>query len=160
MRCCIVEIYKIHLYSNMKDLKRLQLPALLAYFLIAILGLTGCSKKDEITPAAPELTIIGKWQHMISKRSENGRVVFEYVGTPADYMEIKTNDIVDFMDGAKSAYTYQVIEKNKKIAIIGSGVNGTNEVIEIRNLSKTAMTFYQERIVNNNKYIWYIDFKK
>jgi hypothetical protein len=64
------------------------------------------------------------------------------------------------MDGAKSAYTYQVIEKNKKIAIIGSGVNGTNEVIEIRNLSKTGMTFYQERVVNNNKYIWYIDFKK
>jgi thioredoxin reductase len=64
------------------------------------------------------------------------------------------------MDGAKSAYTYKVIEKNKKIAVIGSGVNGTNEVIEIRNLSKTAMTFYQERVVNNNKYIWYIDFKK
>ena len=144
----------------MKDLKTLKLPGLIACFLIAILVLASCSKTDEVTPAAPELAIVGKWQHMISKRSENGKVVFEYVGTPADYMEITTNDIVDFMDGAKSAYTYKVIEKNKKISIIGSGVNGTNEVIEIRNLSKTAMTFYQERVVNNNKYIWYIDFKK
>jgi hypothetical protein len=144
----------------MKDLKTLKLPSLIAYFLLAISILPGCSKEDEVTPAAAELAIVGKWQHMISKRSENGRVVFEYVGTSADYMEITTNDIVDFMDGAKSAYTYKVIEKNKKIAVIGSGVNGTNEVIEIRNLSKTAMTFYQERVVNNNKYIWYIDFKK
>lgn len=144
----------------MKDLKTLKLPGLIACFLVAILVLTGCSKKDEVTPAAPELAIVGKWQHMISKRSENGKVVFEYVGTPADYMEITTNDIIDFMDGAKSAYTYKVIEKNKKISIIGSGLNGANEVIEIRNLSKTAMTFYQERVVNNNKYIWYIDFKK
>ncbi len=144
----------------MKDLKTLKLPRLIAYFLLAIILLPGCSKKDELTPAAPELAITGKWQHMISKRSENGRVVFEYVGTSTDYMEITTNDIVDFMDGAKSVYSYKVIEKNKKISIIGSGVNGTNEVIEIRNLSKTAMTFYQERVVNNNKYIWYIDFKK
>jgi hypothetical protein len=144
----------------MKDLNTLKLPGLIACFLVAILALTGCSKKDEVTPAAPELAIVGKWQHMISKRSENGKVVYEYVGTPADYMEITTNDIIDFMDGAKSAYTYKVIEKNKKISIIGSGLNGANEVIEIRNLSKTAMTFYQERVVNNNKYIWYIDFKK
>jgi hypothetical protein len=144
----------------MKDLNTLKLPGLIACFLVAILALTGCSKKDEVTPAAPELAIVGKWQHMISKRSENGKVVYEYVGTPADYMEITTNDIIDFMDGAKSAYTYKVIEKNKKISIIGSGLNGANEVIEIRNLSKTAMTFYQERVVNNNKFIWYIDFKK
>ncbi len=144
----------------MKDLKTLKLPGLIACFLVAVLVFAGCSKKDEVTPAAPELAIVGKWQHLISKRSENGKVVFEYVGTPADYMEITTNDIIDFMDGAKSAYTYKVIEKNKKISIIGSGLNGANEVIEIRNLSKTAMTFYQERVVNNNKYIWYIDFKK
>ena len=144
----------------MKDLKTLKLPGLIACFLVAVLVFAGCSKKDEVTPAVPELAIVGKWQHMISKRSENGKVVFEYVGTPADYMEITTNDIIDFMDGAKSAYTYKVIEKNKKISIIGSGLNGANEVIEIRNLSKTAMTFYQERVVNNNKYIWYIDFKK
>ncbi len=144
----------------MKDLKTLKLPGLIACFQVAILVLAGCSKTDEVTPAAPELAIVGKWQHMISKRSENGKVVFEYVGTPADYMEITNNDIIDFMDGAKSAYTYKVIEKNKKISIIGSGLNGANEVIEIRNLSKTVMTFYQERVVNNNKYIWYIDFKK
>lgn len=144
----------------MKDLKTLKLPGLIACFLVEILVLAGCSKKDEVTPAAPELAIVGKWQHMISKRSENGKVVYEYVGTPADYMEITTNDITDYMDGAKSAYTYKVIEKNKKISIIGSGLNGANEVIEIRNLSKTAMTFYQERVVNNNKFIWYIDFKK
>ncbi len=144
----------------MKDLKTLKLPRLIAYFLLAIILLPGCSKEDEVTPAASELAIVGKWQHTISKRSENGRVVFEYVGTSTDYMEITTNDIVDFMDGAKSVYSYKVIEKNKKISIIGSGVNGTNEVIEIRNLSKTGMTFYQERVVNNNRYIWYIDFKK
>ncbi len=141
----------------MKTLKSL---GLITFFLVALFLCNSCSKKEEVTPAVPELTILGKWQHLLSKRTENGKVVFEYVGTSNDFVEITSNDIIDYVDGAKSVYSYKVIEKNKKITVIGSGPNGADEVVEIRNLSKTAMTFYQERVVNNIKYIWYIDFKK
>jgi hypothetical protein len=141
----------------MKTLKTLSITLSL---LTSILIFNSCSKKEAVTPAAPELSILGKWQHLITKRTENGKVVSEYIGKPADYIQITSNDIIDYVDGTRVAYGYKVIEKNKKIVAIGAGPNGGDEVIEIRNLTSTTMTFYQETIVNKVTYINYIDFKK
>lgn len=120
----------------------------------------GCSKDQADTPAAAELSILGKWQHLITKRTENGKVISEYIGTPEDYVQITASDLIDYVAGSRSAYAYKVVEKNKKIIIIGSGDNGSDDIVEIRNLTSTTMTFYQEAVVNNVKYINYIDFKK
>lgn len=120
----------------------------------------GCSKDQAVTPAAAELSILGKWQHLITKRTENGKVISEYIGTPEDYVQITASDLIDYVAGSRSAYAYKVVEKNKKIIIIGSGDNGSDDIVEIRNLTSTTMTFYQEAVVNNVKYINYIDFKK
>lgn len=130
------------------------------FLLSTILVFNSCSKKEAVTPAAAELSILGKWQHLITKRTENGKVISEYVGKPEDYVQITSNDIIDYVDGARTAYGYKVIEKNKKIVAIGAGPNGGDEVIEIRNLTSTTMTFYQETVVNKVTYINYIDFKK
>jgi hypothetical protein len=129
-------------------------------FLFAALLMFGCSKDEAVTPAAPELSIVGKWQHLLTKRTENGKVVSEYVGKPEDYVQITSSDIIDYVAGNRSAYAYKVIEKNKKITIIGSGINGGDDTVEIRNLTSTTMTFYQQVVVNNVTYINYIDFKK
>jgi hypothetical protein len=129
------------------------------FFFVALL-MFGCSKDVGVTPVAPELSIIGKWQHLITKRTENGKVISEYIGTPEDYVQITSSDIIDYVAGNRSAYAYKVIEKNKKITIIGSADGGGDDTIEIRNLTSTTMTFYQEVVINNVKYINYIDFKK
>jgi hypothetical protein len=141
----------------MKTLKTL---GITLFLLTTIMVFNSCSKKEAVTPAVEELSILGKWQHLITKRTENGKVVFEYVGKPEDYIQITTNDIIFYVDGTREAYGYKVIEKNKKIVAIGAGGNGGDEVFEIRNLTKTTMTFYQESVVNKVTYINYIDFKK
>ncbi len=120
----------------------------------------GCSKDQAVTPAAAELSILGKWQHLVTRTLENGKVIDEYVGKPEDYVQITSNDIIDYVAGNRTAYQYKVIEKNKKIVIIGSADNGGDDTVEIRNLTSTTMTFYQEVVVNNVKYISYLDFKK
>jgi hypothetical protein len=140
----------------MKNFKNLQI--ILTLF-IALFLFNSCSKKEDVTPA-PELTIIGKWQVIVTKLLQDGKVVSEYKGTPNDYAEITTNDFIDNIEGPRTVYKYKVIEKNKKITVFGYGTNGSDEVLEIRNLSNTTMTFYQEKVINNSKFIFYVDFKK
>ena len=142
----------------MKKLNRITFTRII--FLFVALLMFGCKKDEAITPATPELSIIGKWQHLLTKSTENGKTISEYVGKPEDYVQITSTDIIDYVAGNRSAYSYKVVEKNKKIIVVGSAINGGDDVIEIRNLTSTTMTFYQEVLVNNVKYINYIDFKK
>lgn len=120
----------------------------------------GCSKDEAVTPVAAELSILGKWQVLVSRSTENGKSTYEYVGKTADYIEITNNDFISFIEGYKEAQQYKVVEKNKKIALIGAASNGGDEVIEIRNLTSTTMTLYQEYVENNIRYVNYLDLKK
>lgn len=120
----------------------------------------GCSKEEAITPAAPELSILGKWQILVSRSTENSKTVYDYVGKAADYVEFTNNDIIISINGPGRANQYQVIEKNKKIKIIGAKPGGGDQIFEIRNLSSKSMTIYSEEVINNVTYVDYIDLKK
>ena len=85
-------------------------------FLFTALLMFGCSKDEAITPAAPELSILGKWQLLVSRSTENGKSTYEYVGKLDDYIEFTTTDMIVFMQNSRGAARYKVIEKNKKIS--------------------------------------------
>ena len=130
-------------------------------FLFVALLMFGCKKDEAITPATPELSILGKWQIIIIRSSENGKSTYEYVGKSADYVEITNSDFIRFSDGSKFATQYKVIEKNKKLTLIGSSATGGPEdQVEIRNLTSTSFTLYQEYVKNNITYVSYMDVKK
>ncbi len=120
----------------------------------------GCSKDEAVTPATPELSILGKWSLIISRSTENSKTVYEYVGKTGDYIEFTTTDLVFFMDNDRGSSQYKVIEKNKKIVIIGGEADGSDSNLEIRNLTAKTMTLYQEYKKNNITYVNYIDLKK
>lgn len=128
------------------------------FFLVALF-LFGCSKDAAITPAAPELSILGKWQMLVSRSTENGKTTYEYIGKSTDYIEITNNDFIRNSDGSTYAAQYKVVEKNKKITLLGS-TTAEDTQIEIRNLTSTTMTIYQEYVKNNITYVNYIDLKK
>ncbi len=130
------------------------------FLLSTILVFNSCSKKEVVTPAAAELSILGKWQLLVSRSTENGKSVYEYVGKPADYVEFTTTDIIIFMQNERRAKQFKVIEKNKKITIIDSESGGGDGIFDIKNLTSSSMTIYQEYTKNNIKYIDYIDLKK
>jgi hypothetical protein len=141
---------KIYQYNNLK-----------AFFLFVAFFIFGCSKDAGVTPVTPELSILGKWQLLVSRSIENGKSTYEYVGKSGDFLEITNNDFIRYdNDGSKEAFQYKVIEKNKKIAIIGSTPSGGDDLVEIRNLTSSSMTLYQEYVKNNITYINYIDLKK
>jgi hypothetical protein len=120
----------------------------------------GCSKDEAVTPATPELSILGKWSLIISRSTENSKTVYEYVGKTGDYIEFTTTDLVFFMDNDRGSSQYKVIEKNKKIVIIGGEADGSDSNLEIRNLTAKTMTLYQEYKKDNITYVNYIDLKK
>ena len=80
--------------------------------------------------------------------------------TNADDYSDSDTDGFDGVTTDKNCIYDKVVEKNKKIIVVGSAINGGDDVVEIRNLTSTTMTFYQEVVVNNVKYINYVDFKK
>ncbi len=129
-------------------------------FLFTTLLMFGCSKDEAVTPATPELSILGKWSLIISRSTENSKTVYEYVGKTGDYIEFTTTDLVFFMDNDRGSSQYKVIEKNKKIVIIGGEADGSDSNLEIRNLTAKTMTLYQEYKKNNITYVNYIDLKK
>jgi hypothetical protein len=141
----------------MKTLKTL---GITLFLLTTIMVFNSCSKKEAVTPAAPELSILGKWQLLVSRSTENGKSVYEYVGKPADYVEFTSTDVIIFMQNERSANQYKVIEKNKKITIIDSDPDEGDGIFDIKNLTNSSMTIYQEYTKNNIKYINYIDLKK
>jgi hypothetical protein len=120
----------------------------------------GCSKDQAVSPAAAELSILGKWSILVGRNTENGKTTFDYVGTTSDFVEITNNDYIVSIDGDKFAVQYKVIEKNKKISTIGTSLTGGDETIEIRNLTSKSMTLYQEYIDKGVKYVNYLDLKK
>ncbi len=129
-------------------------------FLFTALLMFGCSKDEAVTPATPELSILGKWSLIISRSTENSKTVYEYVGKTGDYIEFTTTDLVFFMDNDRGSSQYKVIEKNKKIVIIGGEADGSDSNLEIRNLTAKTMTLYQEFKKDNITYVNYIDLKK
>ncbi len=129
-------------------------------FLFTTLLMFGCSKDEAVTPATPELSILGKWSLIISRSTENSKTVYEYVGKTGDYIEFTTTDLVFFMDNDRGSSQYKVIEKNKKIVIIGGEADGSDSNLEIRNLTAKTMTLYQEFKKDNITYVNYIDLKK
>ncbi len=129
-------------------------------FLFTTLLMFGCSKDEAVTPATPELSILGKWSLIISRSTENSKTVYEYVGKTGDYIEFTTTDLVFFMDNDRGSSQYKVIEKNKKIVIIGGEADGSDSNLEIRNLTAKTMTLYQEYKKDNITYVNYIDLKK
>ncbi len=129
-------------------------------FLFTALLMFGCSKDEAVTPATPELSILGKWSLIISRSTENSKTVYEYVGKTGDYIEFTTTDLVFFMDNDRGSSQYKVIEKNKKIVIIGGEADGSDSNLEIRNLTAKTMTLYQEYKKDNITYVNYIDLKK
>jgi len=129
-------------------------------FLFTALLMFGCSKDEAITPAAPELSILGKWQLLVSRSTENGKSTYEYVGKLDDYIEFTTTDMIVFMQNSRGAARYKVIEKNKKISVIEGEPDGSDSILEIRNLTAKTMTLYQEYKKDNITYVNYIDLKK
>ena len=130
-----------------------------ASFLFVALFMFGCSKDESVAPAE-ELSILGKWTVLVSRTTENGKSVEDYVGKTGDYVEITNNDLILFIDGDKEAVQYKVVEKNKKIQVIDTSSGGLNEIIEIRNLTSKSMTLYRESVVGGVKIIFYVDLKK
>jgi hypothetical protein len=120
----------------------------------------GCSKDEEVKPAAAELSILGKWSILVMRITENGKTVDDYVGKTGDYIEITNNDYIISRDGDRFAVQYKMIEKNKKISTIGTSSTGGDEIVEIRNLTSKTMTLYQEYIEDGVKYVLYVDLKK
>jgi hypothetical protein len=131
-----------------------------ATFLFVALFMFGCSKDEAVSPAAAELSILGKWSILVSRSTENGKSVYDYVGKPGDYIEITNNDFISFIEGDRSAVQYKVIEKNKKIGLIGSSSTGGDQVVEIRNLTSKSMTLYLEYVEKGVTYVDYLDLKK
>jgi len=131
-----------------------------AIFLFIAILMFGCSKDQAVSPAAAELSILGKWSILVGRNTENGKTTFDYVGTTSDFVEITNNDYIVSIDGDKFAVQYKVIEKNKKISTIGTSLTGGDETIEIRNLTSKSMTLYQEYIDKGVKYVNYLDLKK
>jgi hypothetical protein len=129
-------------------------------FIFVALLIFGCSKEEAVTPAAAELSILGKWEILVLRSTENGKSVYDYVGKTGDYIEFTNNDYISFIEGDKEANQYKVIEKNKKIAFIGTSSNGGDETVEIRNLTSKTMTLYQEYVENNVRYVNYLDLKR
>ena len=130
-----------------------------ASFLFVALFMFGCSKDESVAPAE-ELSILGKWTVLVSRTTENGKSVEDYVGKTGDYVEITNNDLILFIDGDKEAVQYKVVEKNKKIQVIDTSSGGLNEIIEIRNLTSKSMTLYRESVVGGVKIVFYVDLKK
>lgn len=131
-----------------------------ATFLFVALFMFGCSKDEAVSPAAEELSILGKWSILVFRITENGKTVDDYVGKTGDYVEFTNNDYIISRDGDRFAVQYKVIEKNKKISAIGTSSTGGDDTIEIRNLTSKTMTLYQEYIENGVKYVVYADLKK
>jgi hypothetical protein len=131
-----------------------------ATFLFVALLMFGCSKDEAVSPAAAELSILGKWSILVMRITENGKTVDDYVGKTGDYIEITNNDYIISRDGDRFAVQYKMIEKNKKISTIGTSSTGGDETVEIRNLTSKTMTLYQEYIENGVKYVLYVDLKK
>jgi hypothetical protein len=129
-------------------------------FLFIALLMFGCSKSDSVTPASADLSILGKWNILVGRNTENGKTTFDYVGKTGDYVEITNNDYIVSIDGDRFAVQYKVIEKNKTILTIGTSSSGGDETIEIRNLTSTTMTLYQEYIKSGVKYVNYLDLKR
>ncbi len=130
-----------------------------ATFLFIALIMFGCSKDEAVSPAE-ELSILGKWAILVSRSTENGKSVYDYVGKTGDYVEITNNDFIVFIEGDKEAVQYKVIEKNKKIGLIGTSPTGGDEVYEIRNLTSKSMTIYREYVDKGVTYVNYLDLKK
>lgn len=131
-----------------------------ATFLFVALFMFGCSKDEAVSPAAAELSILGKWSILLYRVTENGKTVDDYVGVTGDYVEVTNNDFIRVLDGDRYAVQYKVIEKNKKIAFIGTSSSGGDDIIEIRNLTSKSMTLYQEYTEKGIKYVSYMDLKK
>jgi hypothetical protein len=119
----------------------------------------GCSKDEAVSPAE-ELSILGKWSILVSRSTENGKSVYDYVGKTGDYLEITNNDFILFIEGDREAVQYKVIEKNKKIGLIGVSSTGGDRVVEIRNLTSKSMTLYIEYVEKGVTYVDYLDLKK
>ena len=131
-----------------------------ATFLFIALFMFGCSKDEAVSPAAAELSILGKWSILVFRITENGKTVDDYVGKTGDYVEFTNNDYIISRDGDRFAVQYKVIEKNKKISAIGTSSTGGDDTIEIRNLTSKTMTLYQEYIEKGVKHVIYADLKK
>lgn len=129
-------------------------------FLFVALLMFGCSKEEAVTPAVAELSILGKWDILVSRSTENSKTVYEYVGKTGDYVEFTNTDIILNFGGSKSDPRYQILEKNKKIKILDSKSGGGDDIYEIRNLTSKSMTLYQEYVENKITYVNYIDLKK
>jgi hypothetical protein len=130
-----------------------------ATFLFVALLMFGCSKDEAVSPAE-ELSILGKWSILVSRSTENGKSVYDYVGKTGDYLEITNNDFILFIEGDREAVQYKVIEKNKKIGLIGVSSTGGDRVVEIRNLTSKSMTLYIEYVEKGVTYVDYLDLKK
>ena len=131
-----------------------------ATFLFVALLMFGCSKDEAVSPAEAELSILGKWTILVSRITENGKSVYDYVGKTGDYVEITNNDFILFIEGDREAVQYKVIEKNKKIGLIGASSTGGDVVYEIRNLTSKSMTLYREYVEKGATYVEYLDLKK
>lgn len=131
-----------------------------ATFFFVALFMFGCSKDEAVSPAAAELTILGKWSVLVSRTTENGKSIDDYVGQPSDYVEITNNDLIIYTDGDREAVQYKVVEKNKKIQIIDPSLPGGGPIVEIRSLTSKSMTLYRETVENGAKFVFYIDLKK
>ena len=97
---------------------------------------------------------------LVSRSTENGKSTYEYVGKLDDYIEFTTTDMIVFMQNSRGAARYKVIEKNKKISVIEGEPDGSDSILEIRNLTAKTMTLYQEYKKDNITYVNYIDLKK
>jgi hypothetical protein len=113
---------------------------------LATLFAVACNKKDS-APEAPSL--IHKWSLVNSHYLEmdNGTVMEDdnYIGTPADYVEFKSdNKFYSLVGGQKDTVDYQLLPNNK-VTIDG-------ETYTIQELTMNSGKLYQKNSLSADTY--------
>lgn len=126
--------------------------------LIAFVLVTGCKENSGIS----SISIIGRWQLLNSISKENNKEVYSYVGKTGDFLEITSNQLIIGFDGGNDGGTiqYSVIEKNKKLKLLGVTPEGEDQIWEIRDLTNNSMILYNEESKNGIVYVNYITLKR
>ncbi len=117
---------------------------LLFTMLLATIAISSCSK-DSAKP-----TLVGKWK-FVSMIYKSGTTTDSYIGLPADYLDFKSNGVLEsYVDGQTGTTQY---------TISGNTVTIDTEVYTL-SLAATTATLYFTELSNGVRYETTINLKK